>query len=126
MLDVISSVVSRAGSVLHHTTSVLQPLLWLSFLVSVPCFLFAFFSKQDLLQFLFLAIGALPILAAICAYAYYSITDPRRLHSEYYQLREQSLALLESKGGEIVTQRASIEAIITPIPPAALLEKEQE
>jgi hypothetical protein len=123
-VDILKSITGRAGEILRHTSSVLQPLLWLSFLVTIPTLILATFTTHEILRWILVIIGIAPPAAAIKAYFYFSKAGPDRLHSEDYQLRHQTLALIESKGGEIVTDTTSLEVITSPYPSERSREKE--
>src|ERR1700674_5560253 len=97
-------IAASAQSAASHLSvkSALNPMLWLVGIVSLPCFVLAYFSQQNQpLESLLLYIGTAPIVATIIGFLYFMIWDPKRLQSEEYQLRHESLELIRQKGSPI-------------------------
>ena len=102
-----------------RVSSALNPLLWLTGLVTPLSLVGAFNAPAaSLLQWILLCFAALPIVAVCTAFTYFATRDLKRLQSEDYQLRHESLLLLQSKGGPIPVSPASISAIANPALPA--------
>ncbi len=99
--------------------SALNPLLWLTGLVTPLCILGAIYSSGDPeLRWALLAFAAVPVIFVCVAFVVFAVKDPKRLQSEDYQLRHESLLLLQSKSGPIPVSPASLTAIANPSLPA--------
>ncbi|MBY6242204.1 hypothetical protein [Methylosinus sp. Sm6] len=95
--DPVRSWTSRAGIV--RVRNALNPLLWSISLGTPMCWVAAYFFRDDtILKYGFSALGALPILGTLAAYAVFLFRDPTRLQSEEYQLRHQALQILHKQG----------------------------
>jgi len=106
---------ARSAAVQLHVRSAINPMLWESALVSLPCFGFSYLFKSDaVLSDALLVVGTLPILAAVGGYIYFSIVAPERLQSEDYQLKHEALEIIKQKGTDIEVLPSSIEAISDP------------
>lgn len=107
---------SRLGVI--RVRSAVNPLLWLVALVTPSSFLTAYYFREiPSLSALFVFIGSLPVMAALVAYFYFMIKDPKKLQSEDFQLRAQMLEILEKKGGEITIAPANLDLIANPAAP---------
>jgi len=79
----------------------------------VPLVLLALrFSGEPPTWLIVLASG--PVILAAFGYLFLLFVDRDRLQSEDFQIRMRSLDIIESKGGHIAIQAASIEAISNP------------
>lgn len=96
--------------------SALNPLLWLSGLISVPSIVACIYSTGAL-QVFFAALSALPPVAACIAFAYLLLKDPDKLQSEEYQIQKRVLDIIEEKGGTVPLLATSLEAIANPTLP---------
>ncbi len=77
--------------------NVMNPLLWICGLVSLPSLGVIFWSEGKeswVVDFLALA----PPTASILFYAFFALRSPDRLQSEGYQLKKQVIELIEEKG----------------------------
>lgn len=95
--------VAAAGQRLR-VRSALNPILWLCSTVSVPVFFLAAYSDAAprWMQVVFIAIGTLPIVAAVLGFGYFVLTNPRRLQSEDYQISERLLDfMMQEKGNQL-------------------------
>ena len=108
--------ITRAGDILHYSSSALQPLLWLCFLVTLPCFGIAAYIEHWI-RFFFAIVGLTPIIAILFNYDYFRKKDPDRLHSERFQLRREELRIIESKSGEVVLDPTMVQAEEPPALP---------
>ena len=98
--------------------SAVNPLLWLVALVTPGSFIGAYYFREvSAFSAIFFLIGCIPIFAALVAYFYFMIKDPKKLQSEDYQLRAQMLEILEKKGGEITIAPANLDLIANPAAP---------
>ena len=114
LLTRIASSSHRAGYKLH-VKSALNPALWLCAIVSPVCFLFAFvFRDTQFISTLLIWIGICPVLVSCFSYIFFAIFKPDKLQSEDYQLRHESLKIIQQKSGRITVPDTSIEAIANP------------
>ncbi len=89
-------IIEKAAGTLNIRNSI-YPLLWLCFLISLPCFTLAFCSTQVWLQITFITVGILPVIFTGCCYTYFMCKNPDYLRSEEYQIKKQSLGILGDK-----------------------------
>ena len=76
--------------------SALNPVLWLSGIVSVPA-LFAASQAASAPSWL-IGLAYCPVITAILGFFFLLIFDRDKLQSEDYQIRKKSLELIEQKG----------------------------
>ena len=105
---------SSAGQRLR-VRSALNPILWLC-AIGTPICLFAASSFRDVtaIRDACLVVGLAPIAVACLAFIGFALWRPEKLQSEDYQLRHESLQLIQQKTGQIAVDPASIEAIANP------------
>lgn len=86
------------------TRSVLNPLLWLSAIITPASFLTALFATGPLLYVL-LGLAAAPPLATIVAFVGFAFTNPNRLQSEEFIIQQQWVAaqIGDNRTQEVVT-----------------------
>jgi hypothetical protein len=95
--------------------SALNPLLWLTGIASPICFVAAYFFRADLFVFrLLIGIGVAPILTACVGFVYFALRKPEKLQSEDYQLRHETLQIIQQKSGQLIVDPASLSAIANP------------
>lgn len=113
----LASVFADAGQRLQ-VRSALNPMLWLCAIATPTCLLAAYVFRDtaDLRGWL-VAGGLAPIVVACLGFTGFAIFRPEKLQSEEYQLRHQSLTLIEQKGSAFAVDPASIEAIANPVRP---------
>ncbi|AUM33446.1 hypothetical protein K9B91_002372 [Salmonella enterica subsp. enterica serovar Give] len=93
--------------------NVMNPLLWICGLVSIPSLGVIFWSKgAESWVVDFLAI--VPPTASIIFYGYFALRSPDRLQSEGYQLKKQVIELIEEKGSIGPIDARSLEVISNP------------
>lgn len=99
--------------------SALNPLLWLCGVVGIPCFVLAGMFREDrFLMGAFVLAGFVPLVVTSFIALRFAMRSPEKLQSEDYQLRQQSLQILQTAtGGEIIDAQAVI-AIANPALPA--------
>jgi hypothetical protein len=115
--ELVDQMLANARSVASdlRVRSVLNPVLWLCAIVTLPCAVMAYlFRDLPVLSDLLMVLAALPVFVAVAGYVYFAIRDPKRLQSEEYQLREQTLDLIKSKGADVALLPSSLEAIANP------------
>jgi len=109
----ISSAHSAASSL--RVKSALNPMLWLCAIVSLPCFVLAYFLHgTEPLASTLVYIGAAPIAATIVGFFYFMIMAPEKLQSEEYQIRHEALEVIRQKGSSVEIAPSSLEAIANP------------
>ena len=96
--------------------SALNPVLWLSG-ITAPVFLASAYAFRDsaALCAVLVGVAALPVIVACAGFVGFAIAKPEKLQSESYQLRHESLQLIQQqKIGRIVVDTAAVEAIANP------------
>ncbi|PVZ87920.1 hypothetical protein C9426_09990 [Serratia sp. S1B] len=102
--------------------NVMNPLLWLCGLVTIPCLVII--ANSDSPHWIVQLLAAAPVMVVLFMYCYFAIHSPDRLQSENYQLRKQALDLIEEKGSLAIVDSSSIEVISNPdLPPLLTKEK---
>ena len=102
-----------------HVRSALNPILWLC-AISMPMSLAGAYVFRDVeVVRNWLIAGALtPIAVACLGFAGFAVFKPDKLQSEEYQIRHESLLIIQEKAGQLVLDPASIEGIANPSRPA--------
>jgi hypothetical protein len=114
---------SRSAAERLHVRSAINPALWLCGIVSVPCFVFAYLTRETSLALPFFILGAVPVAVAAGGFIFFMLRDPRRLQSEDYQIRQEALDIIRTKGSDVVMLPSSLEAISNPAPTPALRDE---
>lgn len=113
---ILSKLVSRFGQTLAgrlRVRSALNPLLYLTIFGSVCLLFFASIYEEPYRKWL--VITAIILFGmTVVAYFVLLIFMPDRLQSEEYQIRRQTLELIEQKGGEIAMLPTAVESISNP------------
>jgi len=90
--------------------SALNPALWLCAIVSVPCAVLAsVLQQQPPFWLTLMATG--PVLVTVIGFLFLLLFDRDKLQSESYQLRKQTLELIEQKGDLHAVDASTIELI---------------
>ena len=97
--------------------SALNPALWLCAIVSIPTILAAL-ALSDKPPIWLIVLAFIPVILATFGYVFLLFVDRDKLQSEDYQLRKQSLELIQEKGQEFPVRAASIDMISNPDKPA--------
>ena len=98
-----------------HVRSALNPVLWLCAIVVPLCFSFAWLFRDDhQLRNVLVYFGLLPVAVACAIFVYFAIRKPEKLQSEDYQIRHESIQLLQQKSGVALLNPISLEAIANP------------
>lgn len=93
--------------------NVMNPILWICGLISLPSLGFIFYSEREPSWVIsFLAI--VPPTFALVIYTYFALKSPDRLQSEGYQLKKQVIDLIEEKGSLAPVDARSLELISNP------------
>lgn len=120
IIDRVGQIAQSAAEKLH-VRSALNPALWLCAIATPTCLIFAHvFRDVPEVRVWLLAGGLLPIAIACIGFLGFAVYRPEKLQSEEYQIRHESLQLIQQKSGRIAISTTSIEAIANP--QAKLLE----
>jgi uncharacterized protein YfkK (UPF0435 family) len=115
LIDRVTQIAQTAAEKLH-VRSALNPALWLCAITTPTCLLFAFmFRDIPEVRGWLLAGGLSPIAIACLSFIGFAIFRPDKLQSEEYQIRHESLQLIQQKSGRIAISPTSIEAIANPL-----------
>jgi hypothetical protein len=102
-----------------HVRSALNPALWLCAIATPICLLFAYvFRDVPEARNWLIAIGLAPVAVACLGFIGFAIFKPEKLQSEEYQIRHESLQLIQEKSGRIAVAPASLQAIANPQAPS--------
>jgi len=95
-----------------YVRSALNSMLWLTAVGSPICFAFAYlFRDFDFARNFLLIVGVLPILISCLGFCYLVITNPEKLQSEDFQIRQQTLEIIEQKTKRLSLDASALEAI---------------
>ena len=93
MVDLGKSVVSAAQQL--RVRSALNPMLWLTGIVSPLCLAVAYaFRDTQTISWVLIFAAIIPIVVTCLGFAYFAITKPEKLQSEEYQLRHETLQII--------------------------------
>jgi hypothetical protein len=110
---------SQSAATKLHVKSALNPLLWLTGIATPLCFGGAYIFRAFSPVFEILALtGVLPIVVTCLGFFYFALFKPEKLQSEDFQIRHESLQLIQQKSGEIAILASSLEQIVNPAAPA--------
>ena len=117
MPDILDKVAQLAQTAVErlHVKSALNPALWLCGISTPICFIFAYAFRDapDVRNWLLIG-GFCPIAVACFGFIGFAIFRPEKLQSEEYQIRHESLQIIQQRSGRIEIEPASIEAIANP------------
>ena len=114
-MDLRNTIFSRAidaGGKLR-VRSALNPMLWLCAIVTVPGLIYLG-ATQNEVPFFIQVIVFLPVIFALFGFVFLLIFDRDKLQSEDYQIRKQTLELVQEKGDEFPSIAHTLEAISNP------------
>jgi hypothetical protein len=95
--------------------SALNPMLWLCAILTPVCLIFAYiFRDATVLCYLLLAVGLFPVVVTCFGFIYFAIVRPEKLQSEEYQLRHETLLIIQEKTGRITMLPTPLDAIANP------------
>lgn len=113
MIDIGQSAASAAQQL--RVRSALNPMLWLTGIGSPICFATAYaFRDAQTMSWVLVFIGMVPIVVTCLGFAYFAITKPEKLQSEEYQLRHETLQIIQQKTGQLIVDPTSLTAITNP------------
>ena len=93
--------------------SALNPVLWLCLIVTAPS-IFWFFKFQVTPPWWLIFIICAPVCCGLFGFVFLLFVDRDKLQSEDFQIRKQSLELIQEKGDKFPVFKASIQAITNP------------
>ena len=108
--DFLPSASARVEAV-RVVSSALNPLLWLTGIVSPLSLVLAAWLSDVFLREVLLGLAVLPVLATIVAYFLFMFRDPDRLQSEEYRLRRDALSMIYKHGASPATLKATSELV---------------
>jgi hypothetical protein len=114
--EVITQRAVQSGGTIHIRNALL-PILWLCGIITIPVFSMTLYLVDVLPNWLIIMLIVLayfPVLVAIFAFLYLLFKNPDKLQSEDYQIRKQSLELIQEKGHRFPVNPVSIEVIPNP------------
>ena len=114
-MDIKNAIASRAidaGGRLR-VKSALNPMLWLCAIVTIPGLVYMGLSDKDAPLLIQLTITS-PVLFSLLGFLFLLLFDRDKLQSEDYQIRKQTLELVQEKGDEFPTIAHTLEAISNP------------
>lgn len=96
----------RVGKI--HVSTALNPILWLTAVVTPTSFFAAWLSGfETTIAACLVGLGAIPVLVAVATYIWFALRDPDRLQSEEHLERQQELMIEYHRGrGHEVVQMA--------------------
>jgi hypothetical protein len=98
-----------------HVRSALNPMLWLCGIISPLSFTFAYlFKDSEAMRNIFVAVGFVPVGITCIGFLGFAIFRPEKLQSEDYQIRHESLQIIQQKVGQLEIDSTSLEAIANP------------
>lgn len=98
-----------------HVKSALNPLLWLTAISTPLCLTGAYvFQEASPVFEALVAVGLFPIISACLGFVFFAIFKPEKLQSEDYQIRHESLQIIQQKSGSIELPNVSLENITNP------------
>ncbi len=110
--NTIRSKVVEAGGRLR-VCSALNPILWLCAIVTVPGFIY-FTTINNTVSLLIELVIISPVIIAVLGFSFLLLFDRDKLQSEDYQIRKQTLELVQEKGDGFPTIAHTLEAISNP------------
>ncbi len=117
MFNAVARSASAAAQRLR-VRSALNPMLWLTGIATPMCLAAAYVFREhvNLLTVLVIA-GLAPIAVTCLGFVYFALAKPEKLQSEDYQIRHETLQLIQAKTGSVALDPTSLTAIANPVPP---------
>ena len=91
--------------------SALNPILWLCFFALVPMMTAATLLSPP---YWLIVVGCAPSAVALFSYLFLLFFDRDKLQSEDFQIKKQSLEMVQQKGGPRLTEADLVEVISRP------------
>lgn len=107
--------IAQTAATRLRVRSALNPMLWLCAIATPLCFAAAYLFRDvaPLRDSLVIA-GFVPIGVTCLGFIGFALFRPEKLQSEDYQLRHESLQIIQQKAGRLRIPVTSIEAIANP------------
>lgn len=104
--------ISQTAAHKLHVRSALNPILWLC-AISSPLFLsFSYlFREYNFILYLLIISAIVPIFIACIVFVYFSMRNPNKLQSEDFQIRHESLQIIQNRVGKKDLSIETIQAI---------------
>lgn len=120
------SVIQRVGELggRLRVRSALNPILWLCAIVTLPG-MFLISGMGQPLQWLVFLVCA-PVVCAMIGFLFLLRYDRDKLQSEDFQIRKQTLELIQEKGDKFPILGTSIHAITNPDQPSVADDKSED
>ena len=117
-MDAFGKSIASAAQQLR-VRSALNPMLWLTGIGSPTCLTTAYaFRDIQTISLVLIIAGIVPIVVTSLGFVYFAITKPEKLQSEEYQLRHETLQIIQQKTGQLIVDPTSLAAIANPAIPA--------
>lgn len=98
-----------------HVRSALNPMLWLCGITSPLLLTFAYWFRDiEQIMYWLVAAAILPIGFTCLGFVFFALFKPEKLQSEDYQIRHESLQIIQQKAGRKSFTASAIEAIANP------------
>ena len=99
--------------------SALNPLLWLCAAFCPMCWAAAYLFRTDEFVVRFaMVLSAVPVVTTCALAVYFAVRRPERLQSEQFQLRQQTLQLLQEKGSRVPLTEPLLTKVMNPTDPS--------
>ncbi len=115
--EILEKLASLAGRTVQkvQVSSAVNPALWLCAISTPTCLLAAYFFRlNSTLCNLLVGAALIPIAVASLVIVGFAIFKPEKLESADYQLRHETLQMIQQKSGRIALDPASLQAIANP------------
>ena len=106
---------SQSAAKSLHVRSALNPMLWLTGIATPLCFSGAYLLKDSSPIFeILICVGLIPTIVTCFGFVYFALFKAEKLQSEDYQIRHESLQIIQQKIGTIEAPLSSLENIANP------------
>ena len=109
--SLITKVMDTGGRL--RVRSALNPVLWLCAIVTIPCVMAYGWASDKPVWLLVLAFA--PVIVALAGFVFLLFVDRDKLQSEEYQIRKQSLELIQQKGDPTAIEAVLAALILKPL-----------
>ncbi len=121
MDDFFNKIGQMTQSAAHklHVKSALNPMLWLCAIMTPVLLTFAYCFRNIIqIMNLLVFVAITPVGLTCLGFAFFAIFKPDKLQSEDYQIRHESLQIIQQKDGQKIIQSTVLEAIANPETPS--------
>jgi hypothetical protein len=106
-LDDLMRAASARVEAVRVVSSALNPLLWLTGIISPLSLALAVWTNDVFLRDALFVLACFPVLVTIITYCVFMIRDPDRLQSEEYRLRRDALLMFYKRGASPETLKVT-------------------